>query len=67
MQNELRRYLLRTCPRINQTVTVQPRPSHSRLPAEGAIGAEALATVQYNPALELVLLELGNENANAAR
>ena len=47
-------------------MTVQPRPSHTPFTAEGAIGAEALATVQYNPTLELVLLELGNGNASAA-
>src|SRR5438445_9769185 len=32
--------------------------------AEGAIAAEALATVEHNPALDLVLLELGNGNEN---
>src|SRR6266478_849523 len=35
--------------------------------AEGAIGAEALATVQHNPQPDLVLLELGNGNESGLR
>ncbi len=35
--------------------------------AEGAIGAEALATVQHNPEPDLVLLELGNGNESGLR
>ena len=34
---------------------------------EAAIGTEALATLQHNPELDLVLLDLGNENGNALR
>src|SRR6266851_8458295 len=35
--------------------------------AEGAIVAEALATVRHNPELDLVLLELGNGNESGLR
>jgi two-component system response regulator AtoC len=35
--------------------------------AEGAIGANALATVQHNPEPDLVLLELGNGNESGLR
>jgi two-component system response regulator AtoC len=34
---------------------------------KAAIGTEALAALQHNPELELVLLDLGNENGNALR
>src|ERR1700722_6126064 len=41
--------------------------ARSEYSIEAAIGTEALATLQHNPELDLVLLDLGNENGNALR
>jgi len=51
----------------SETTTLQALSvltARTSCPAEGAFGAEALATVEHNPGLDLVLLELGNGNEN---
>src|SRR2546422_572920 len=47
----------------SQTLSVLT--ARTSCPADAAIGAEALATVEHNPKPDLVLLELGNGNENA--